>query len=544
MIVLRWASAIAILGLAWILLGLPALGFIAACYPEPDLGKPAAVTEDGSLLRCGASWRQRLGDADDGVWLVHLEGDAVARGQALGLLLGDELVALETEMMRTFCTLVPSWPARHVLLGLVGLANRDLPRYFHDDELLAIAATSQALHATGRVPAHQPHYARAVQYHALHDISHTLIDNPLVRVPQIGCTAAAVAGGRTASGRLLVGRIFDFEGGRAFDRDKVVQRVVGDGDLDYLSVSWPGAIGVVTGLNRAGLWVSLNAADTATTGTTGRPIILAAREILATCRSIDDAVAVLRRTPVFIAENVVLASGPEDRAVVVEIAPGGCAIRPMREGRLVVTNHFETDSWAEDPVNTARRSTGTSTGRLVRAEALLSATDRCTPRDLLDLLRDRRGPGGTDLGFGNRGTINAWIGAHLVVADPAAGQIWVCGPWHGLGRAFAIGFDGPHPGEDLPADPERGRHDRDADRWEGLLRTAETLVQAGRVDDARAIARQGADLNPHHWRSHYVLALCAATARERAMAVTAALAAQPPYAADRALIQALGEGLP
>jgi len=33
------------------------------------------------------------------------------------------------------------------------------------------------------------------------------------------------------------------------------------------------------------------------------------------------------------------------------------------------------------------------------------------------VLRDRRAVGDRDVGFGNRGTINAWIGAHLAVAD-------------------------------------------------------------------------------------------------------------------------------
>jgi len=547
--VLRWLLALLILGLAWLALALPALGFVVSFYPEPRFTPPSLTlteTDDGLHRHVGANERRWIGPANDGMWYLALAGDAVTRGWAHGLLLGDRAHVMEREMMQTMTTLVPGWPSRHLLLGVVGLNNRTLPRYFTDDELLEIAAeVASATQRWGAVQPNQPHYPRVVQYHALHDISHTLIDHPLVRVPQIGCTAVAVNGRRTVDGGLIVGRLFDFEGGEAFDRDKVVQLIRPSDGIAYLSVAWPGGAGAVTGMNEAGLWVSLNAADTAGGGTVGRPVIMAAREILSHCRTLAEAEAVLRRTAVFVSETILVASADEDRAVAFELGPRQLALRPMQDDALVVTNHFLAPEWAEDPVNARRLRDGTSPIRYARAQQCLDRLDQVGPAELLDLLRDRKGVDDVDVGFGNRGTINAWIGAHLAVADLRRRTIWVCGPWHGLGTARAFTFDGPAADWDLPASPEAALHDQAALRWDRLLRTAETLLAAGRRAEAAQVAHEAAALNPRHWHSLIVLAEISDVAEERQRLATAALAARPPYPGDRArVLRVLGTAEP
>ncbi len=541
--VVRWLFSLFILGLAWLFLGLPALGFVVSFYPEPRFTPPDVTlseTDDGLHRQVGSQERRWIGSTEDGLWYLALAGDAVTRGWAHGLLLGDRAHVMEREMMATMTTLVPGWPARHLLLGVVGINNRTLPQYFTDDELLEIAAeVASATQRWGAVQPNQPHYPRVVQYHALHDISHTLIDHPLVRVPQIGCTAVAVGGRRTADGGLLVGRLFDFEGGEAFDRDKVVQLVLPSDGLAYLSVAWPGGAGAVTGMNEAGLWVSLNAADTAGGGTVGRPVIMAARDILHRCRTIAEAEAILRATAVFVSESILVASADENRAVTFELGPRQLAVREMTDDAMVVTNHFLEPAWADDPVNARRLRDGTSPVRFARAQQLVDRLDVVQPLDVLTLLRDRRGVDDVDVGFGNRGTINAWIGAHLAVADLRRRTLWVCGPWHGLGMARAFTFDGPAPALDLPASPDAAIHNQAAQRWNRLLRTAETLRAAGRQPEALQAATEAAALNPHHWHSLIVLAETASAASDRQRYAEAAMAARPPYPSDRARVQRL-----
>ena len=544
--VFRWLGATFILLVAWLFLAVPAVGFIVSFYPEPVFVRPETeYVETNGIAHVGTNYRRWIGTPEDGMWFLRLQGDSVQRGWAHGMLMGERAMAMEQDMMRLMTTLVPGWPARHLLLGLVGLNNRTLPEYFTDDELLELGATTAgAERQWGQAHLHQPHYPQVVQYHALHDISHTLIDNPLVRVPQIGCTAVVANGRRTSDGGLLVGRLFDFEGGDGFDLDKVVQLIEPTEGIPFLSVAWPGGAGAVTGMNQAGLWVSLNAADTAGGGTIGRPIILAARQILMYCRTLAEAEAVLRATPVFISENVVLASAEENRAIVVEVGPTQVAVREMTDDCLVVTNHFLADEWAHDAVNAYRLAHGTSPVRLARAQQLLDRLDVVTPSALLDLLRDHKGIDDHDVGFGNRGTINAWIGAHLAVADLRRRTIWVCGPWHGLGTARAFTFAGPIPDADLPASADLTTHDHTAARWERLLRTVATLHRAGRVSEAQTVAQEAAALNPQHWLTLTVQAEIAADPEARRTFANAAMAALPPYPSDRARVQRILDQLP
>ena len=544
---LRWLLAVLLLAALWLSLGLPALGFLICLVPrrEPPPAARLPISEDAGVRRCGSSERRWVGDDAGGVWHLRCAGDPATVGWAQGALAGDLTVRLEGEMMETFTSLVPGFLARHAILGLVGLNGRTLPRFYHEDELSEIAASVAGCEATWPTwRSSVPHPTRAIQYHALHDISHYLIDNPLVRVPQIGCTAVAVRGPRAAGGGLLVGRLFDFEGGREFDVSKLVRSVRPAQGLAWLSIGWAGLAGAVTGMNEAGLWVSINAGESSGQGSVGRPIILVAREILQSCRTIRQAEAILRAAPVFVSEAVLLASGPEARAVVVELGPSGCDVRAMEDDRLVVTNHFLAPRWSDDPANRRRLAEGTSPRRYARAMELLDATPEQTPTTLLEVLRDRRAVGGQEVGFGNRGTINAWIGAHLVVADLSRQVVWVCEAPHGLGRAWAFGLDGPLAESPLPASGDRERCVHFAGPWARALRDARRLHAAGDHAGAARAAAEAAVLNPDHFESQEVLALTATDPAQRASAAQRALALQPAYPADRQRSERLLAGTP
>jgi hypothetical protein len=83
------------------------------------------------------------------------------------------------------------------------------------------------------------------------------------------------------------------------------------------------------------------------------------------------------------------------------------------------------------------------------------------PYKALEILRDKRAPGGEPLGLGNRNAIDALIATHSVVADATNLVIWVGAGPHALGRYVAfdlrkelLGDERPAP-LDLPEDPVR-----------------------------------------------------------------------------------------
>nr|MBA3847192.1 hypothetical protein [Planctomycetota bacterium] len=448
---------------------------------------------------------------------------------------------LEREMVDVFVERAPSFLARHLILGFVHWNNRDLDAHFLPAEIAEIAAVALGHHQQDDpFAAMAPGYLRSLHYHALHDVSQYLIDNPLIHAPQVGCTALAVAGARSAEGHLLVGRLFDFEGGRAFDLDKVVITCKPDGGIAFVSVVWNGMAGAVTGLNEAGLWISINAAASDGMRFSGRPVVMVVREVLQTCRTLDEAVRVIRDADVFVTNAILLASRDERRAICVENGPSGCAVRPMQDDALVATNHFLDPSWASDKANAGRIANGTTARRFARAAALIDATPIHDPATILAILRDRGGDGGADVGFGNRSTINAWIGAHLVVCDVTAGVLWVCEPSHGLGRAIPFTVAGPlQPGPILPASLDVALHERAGDEALRLDREIEALIAADRRAEAAASATRLIALDPSSFRAHVLAARASDGAVERRRLLERALTLQPAYAADRREIESM-----
>lgn len=542
---LRWFVGLFVLGTAWTVLGIPGIGMVLATRAMPTITLPtltpvqeADLAKPEGRVTLGKCYRERIG----GITHIHLEGSPAELGFYQGALVGDSIARIETEMMGVFTERVPSFWARHLLLGLVNWNNRALDSYFRPEELTEIAAITEG-HRRYHDPfaAVSPSFTRGLQYHALHDISQYLIDNPLVHPPQVGCTAVATLGSRSVDGHVLIGRLFDFEGGSCFDRDKVVYTVRVDGGIPFVSVAWGGMAGAVTGLNEAGIWVSINAAATDGQAFVGRPIVMTVRRILERCRTIDEAVAEVRDNPVFVSNGVLLASGPEKRVVVAEVGPRGFGVREMRDDALVLTNHFLSSAWEKDATNARRISTGTTTKRMQRAEALLARTPQQTPETLLTLLRDRRGVDDADVGFGNRGTINAWIGAHLVVADVTRKVLWVGEPWHGLGRAVAFGIDGPTTDAALPASPDLAQHEQSGGEYLRLEREVLSLLAAKRLTEALPLAQRLVTLNPSFFNAHVLLARATTDPVVRRRHLEQALVLQPAYPEDEVAIKRMLE---
>jgi isopenicillin-N N-acyltransferase like protein len=541
MFVLRWLCALFVLAIAWVMLGIPGTGMVIATRAMPKLELPtlSAQQEDAlvgeksrvTLRRC---YREQVGS----ITHIHLEGSPAEIGFYQGALAGESIARIETEMMGVFTERVPSFWARHLLLGLVNWNNRSLDSYFLPQELTEIAAITEG-HRRYHDPfsAVSPAFTRGLQYHALHDISQYLIDNPLVHPPQVGCTAVAVKGNRAQDGHLLIGRLFDFEGGSCFDRDKVVYTVRVDGGIPFVSVAWGGMTGAVTGFNEAGIWVSINAAATDGQAFVGRPVVMVVRQILERCHTIDEALTLIRDAKVFVSDGFLLASRKENRVVVAEKGPHGLGVRLMENDTMVLTNHFLSTEWRDDQANAMRIANGTTTKRMARADALLAGRERHTPTSLLGLLRDRAGSGGTDVGFGNRSTINAWIGAHLVVADLTAQVLWVAEPFHGLGAALPFGINGPQQAEPLLESPDRAEHERFGDEYVRTERRVLELLAAGKIAEARPFAEQLVAINPNFFNAHVLLARCCSDAAERRSHLEQALTLQPAYLEDERAIR-------
>jgi hypothetical protein len=389
----------------------------------------------------------------DGLLVGRFAGPPYDLGLAFGRLGRSFIHEQETHLDALFRALVPGGLKRSFIRQAAAFRLRDLPEEIPPDLLLSIAGLADGYEPVPPASGWSA-WRRMLDLHALHDVSQRYVDAPALAAACTGFVA------RSRDGGLLLARNFDFEGGDVFDRQKLVSVVAPDGGIPYLSVGFPGMLGVVSGFNRAGIGVALQAIAGGETAGSGTPMTLLLADVMRRESTFDGAVARLRAARVFVSDLVLLADAGSGRFAVVEKSPSATAVREETGRFLAATN---------EPEDAGVRAHGrvlppgsTSRKRRARLDALLAAhADALDVLAAVAILRDRRGPSGADLGDGNRNAIDAAIAAHSVVFDLARRRAWVAAFPHTLGPYVPVDLEAvlaaragpPPPGaEPLPAD--------------------------------------------------------------------------------------------
>jgi isopenicillin-N N-acyltransferase-like protein len=111
------------------------------------------------------------------------------------------------------------------------------------------------------------------------------------------------------------------------------------GRYAFVSIGWPGMIGVLSGMNEHGLCLANMEVPRSKRLPGAMPYTLLYRETLERCKTVNEAIALIEKTPRQSANNLMLMDAAGDRAVL-EITPEGVAVRragPMQP--LISTNH-------------------------------------------------------------------------------------------------------------------------------------------------------------------------------------------------------------
>lgn len=254
-------------------------------------------------------------------------------------------------------------------------------------------------------------YTRQLGYHALHEVGQYFVDHG---PGTYGCTVFLVP---TAQGWLL-GRNFDFEGGRVFDDEKIVKWVFPKEGHAFVSVIWAGMVGAVTAVNERGLYISINASGSGDFRRLGIPTTLLVTKILQSAETVNEAIQILKEAQIFISDIFVVVDR-QGRAVQVEKSPLHTEVIALLRP-TVVTNHMTSAHWENDEINRFRRDDLTSMRRFVRGLQLLQkhsaefAEPKRLERRLIDFLRDQSDPEG-ELPLGHRGTIDSLVATHSVI---------------------------------------------------------------------------------------------------------------------------------
>lgn len=376
---------------------------------------------DTDSLRVAENASLRLND--HGLWEAYVCGSPTDRGAAYGLVSSDILQAQEDVFVEQIHEIVSSEWWVEFLHKLVIIFNRNMAEQIPEEYRAEIYALS--LSGKDEYDAYGSSYVRQLNYHAAHDIGHAMQEYMLV-----GCSSFALWGDDSQSGSLLIGRNFDFYVGDNFAKNKVVLFVDPDDGYRFASISWPGMMGVLSGMNEHGLTVTINAAKGSIPTSSAMPISLLARHILQYATTIDEAYALAQQFKTFVSESLLIGSANDGYAAIIEKSPTSIALYKSPTTHIVCTNHYQAEEYRDDAYNRENIATSDSPYRHARLSQLINAMSPIDSGDAVTILRDRYGIDSVDIGLTNEKSINQFIAHHSVVFQPEELRFWVStSPW-------------------------------------------------------------------------------------------------------------------
>jgi isopenicillin-N N-acyltransferase like protein len=510
--------------------------------PEPELqGTPEILSQNlqtsGARKILASSWVEKR----HGILQMYLTGSPFAMGWSNATLTSDLIKEQEDSLIATVDKFVPGY-FRKLLLGKIVLVmNRRLPEYVSEEFKMEVLGLSRGF--TDYHPEIAPLYHRLLNYHAAHDISHAVMDNPLV-----GCTSFAAWGQHTVDGKLIVARNFDFEAGECFDINKVVVLLRPEKGYAFISVTWPGMLGVVTGINEKRIYLSINAGRTDDRKMIGTPVCFVARQVLQYAADLEEARVIVEAAQVFVSDSFLIADGKTGQAIVIEKSPEKTALRQPEGEYIICSNHFMEPDFAKDQANADYMTSGTTLARYQRMENLVKGTSaNLDPPLAASFLRDRLGKDNLNIGNGNRSAINPLIATHSVVADVTNGIIWVSTPPHQLGKfvPFSIeNFDKIREEQIIPEDAFLSGGYAELIESRKLLDLGTELLKSGESVAARPLLEKSSRLNPEYYMPYILLAQIAIKEGRLAEAnklLVSGEEKQPAFGKDRREIRRLGK---
>ena len=178
-----------------------------------------------------------------------------------------------------------------------------------------------------------------------------LVGNCLLELRRIGgCATLFVDAKRSATGGPLLGRNFDLPPMGLLDKYSIVSIVRPKGKRAFAAIGYPGLVGVISGMNDAGLTIATLDVYSSKDGSSrfnlqGTPLTFCYRRLLEECATVDEAVKLMRSMKRTTWMNLAVCDKQE--GVVFEITPDNVVVRRPeksgeRAGVLPCTNHFRS----------------------------------------------------------------------------------------------------------------------------------------------------------------------------------------------------------
>lgn len=375
--------------------------------------------------------RNSLRQNEYGIWELYIEGDALERGIANGNLTRELIHHQENAFMSKLEEMVPSESYRGFLKKIISFFNRKMYLYVPEEYKQEIYGVSR--YGLQKYDDFAPGYIRMLYFHGAHDIGHAMQDLMLV-----GCTSFAAWDGKTKDGELLLGRNFDFYAGDDFGSQKIAAFVNPDDGNKFMMYTWGGMIGAVSGMNEKGITVTINAGKSKIPFKAKDPITLVSREILQYASTINEAIAIAKKREVFVSESIMVGSGDEGRAVLIEVSPKNFGVYEVENtDELICSNHFQSMAYQDDKRNQKTIEESHSKYRYDRMKQLVDESDKLDVPAAVSILRNMKGLDNEALGYGNEKAINQLLAHHGIVFKPKERKVWVSANPYQMGAFVA-----------------------------------------------------------------------------------------------------------
>jgi len=252
----------------------------------------------------------------DGLPVVHLSGSPREMGRQHGAILGDRI--------------------RHLLRV-----------YIHEFAFGVVSEESCRAWASAAEPHIAEHHIEEIRGLAEGaNISYEdalLINTVVDRLQSVFCSTVTASGDAAANGEPIFGRNLDFPGRGMLHKSTVVMVWHRTDGPDLVSVTWPGLIGVLSGMNDRGVaGATMMIHQFFSEPTPGMPYMLLYRSALEQAGSIDDVTRTIesgaRTCP-----NNFMTMDATGASAVIEWDADKVAVRQPENGGLCSTNYFLSD---------------------------------------------------------------------------------------------------------------------------------------------------------------------------------------------------------
>lgn len=447
-----------------------------------------------------------------GLWELYVQGNPLQIGKITGNLTQELMQNQEALFFNRVEEIVPSKFQQSLLRKFLAWYNRKMYLHIPVEYKAELYGLSQF--ASSNFSEIGDPYLRLLYLHGAHDIGHAMQDLMLV-----GCSSFAVWDDKTVDGELLIGRNFDFYAGDDFAKEKVVAFINPNEGHSFISVSWGGMIGVVSGMNDQGLTVTINAGKSEIPMMAKTPISIVTREILQYASTIEEAVAIAEKRDVFVSEAILVGSATDRKAALIEVSPGKLGVYEVANtDELICSNHFQSDVYKNDERNLKWIEESHSLYRFQRMQELITAEKKLDVANAVSILRNKEGLNNKEIGLGNEKALNQLLAHHGIVFKPESRKVWISSNPYQLGefveydlnKIFKNTKNNPSyislsdPDLNIPEDPfVHSKAYKDYEKYRILERQVE-LAFGKKSNISPETLRKLQNTNPEYWKAYYL----------------------------------------